>query len=160
MNIQMKDGQYSLIIEILEVSIDALIACESIQALGIKRDDIQINDGFDGDPSNPKYCEIGFTCESIHAVLKDLALANIDADIQILPIALLDEWTVRNNAYIRSGTININSKSDDNAAYELSCLKAELNKLGNFSADESINARINALHPYGWITTGSATTPT
>ncbi len=155
MNIAMLDGRYTIVIEAPINNLDALIACDLMIKNGIDSEDIVIQDGFDGDPQNPEYCEVGFTVDSLHSALNDLALANIDADIQILQADEMPNLTVTYNAYIRSGAIHINSKTQDNAAYELAVLKKSLNNQGNHSADESINAQIQSLHPYGWVITGT-----
>ena len=148
MNIAMLDGRYTIVIEAPINNLDALIACDLMIKNGIDSEDIVIQDGFDGDPQNPEYCEVGFTVDSLHSALNDLALANIDADIQILQADEMPNLTVTYNAYI-------NSKTQDNAAYELAVLKKSLNNQGNHSADESINAQIQSLHPYGWVITGT-----
>ncbi len=145
------EGDFQLIITFLPSDAPKMAECAFSQALGIQSDSIAVLEG-----EHP-YCEVQLCSANLREVATQIAQANINADIQVLP-PLKKQWLgfcMSYNAYVRqgeeTGIVHINEKSHDNTAYELTLLLEELNAQGITQADELIKSKIQEFHPYGWV---------
>lgn len=143
--------EYVLIIVTKAENVERLQQCDFIPTYGINLNEVIIMDA-----DNP-YCEIQLDSANLNDIAQDIARQNIDADIQVLPTLNQQKYGVciQFNAYVRQGDglgeVHINSKSDENIAYEFTQLVKDLEAKGITQASEMIQSKILELHPHGWV---------
>lgn len=108
------------------------------------------------DEAEKPYFEVNLDDAYIHEVVMDLMAGKVEADIQVLPL-FEDSEAISYNAFVRNIDNEfkcfINSKDDENSAYELQLALLELNKNNIHEADEIMLKRIDNLHSLkvGWL---------
>lgn len=146
------EGRFNLILEIPEKFLSAFGQSSLIQDYSINKTDLVCFE----EASQP-YFEVNLVDADIKEVVTGLIEAKIEADLQVLPLYQDEHYQTRVsfNAYVRNvknQTLSyINSKDEEDLAYELKITLGQLNEQGIHEADAVILNRINELHSVGWL---------
>ena len=144
-------GNFKLIVLVPAQYLDAFKQTGLLKTYDKATEDLVIMD-----ESEKPYFEVNLDDAYIHDVVMDLMAGKVEADIQVLPL-FDDSEAISYNAFVRNIDNDfkcfINSKDDENSAYELHLALLELNKHNIHEADEIMLKRIDALHSLkvGWL---------
>lgn len=146
------EGRYNLTILMAEKFLPAFGGSNIIKDHGINKQDLVMFEEVE-----KPYFEVNLNDAEIKDVVNSLIAQKIEADIQVLPLYQDERYqtSVSFNAFVRNRgnkTLSyINSKDEENLAYELQIVLGSLNMNCIHEADQIILHKINDLHPVGWV---------
>lgn len=146
------EGRYNLTILMAEKFLQVFGGSSIAKDHGLNKQDIVVFE----DVEKP-YFEVNLHQVEIKDIVNILIDQKIEADIEVMPLYQDEHYqtSVSFNAFVRnrgSQTLSyINSKDEENLAYELQIVLSSLNLNCIHEADQIISHRINELHPVGWV---------